>query len=90
MGWKIFFIAFVSVFLAELGDKTELMILSLSSRSQKVWPVFGGAALALVAATFLAVICGKVLQKYLSPSFLRYFAAFTFLFLGLIFLFKKG
>jgi len=88
--WRVFFIAFISVFLAELGDKTELMVLSLSSRSQKMWPVFWGAALALVTATFLAVVFGRVLQKYLPPSFLRYFAAFIFLVLALIFLFKKG
>ncbi len=61
---------FVLVFLAELGDKTQLAVLAMSSRS-KPWAVFVGAATALLVSTLLAVLLGSALPRLLPESATR-------------------
>ena len=58
---------FALVFLAELGDKTQLAVLALSSRG-KPWAVFVGAGSALLASTILAVALGSALPRLLPAS----------------------
>ncbi len=64
--------AFAFVFLAELGDKTQLAVLALTTRSPSAWPVFVGASLALILSTGLAVALGYFAHRLLPPEFLRY------------------
>ena len=64
--------AFALVFLAELGDKTQLAVLALTTRSPSPWPVFAGASLALLASTGLAVALGTLANRVLSPELVRY------------------
>jgi putative Ca2+/H+ antiporter (TMEM165/GDT1 family) len=63
--------SFAIVFLAELGDKTQLAVLAIASRSQSPWSVFLGAGAALLASTALAVILGGLLTKFLPESATR-------------------
>lgn len=69
--WREFATAFVTVFLAELGDKTQLATLLMAAESQSPWVVFVGAAAALVATSLVGVVIGRWLSDHLSPQTLK-------------------
>lgn len=87
MDWKLLLSTFVAIFLAEIGDKTQLATLSLSAGGSSRWAVFFGAALALVGTTAIAVLAGEAVSRVVSPEWLRRAAGVCFLMLGLCFLF---
>jgi putative Ca2+/H+ antiporter (TMEM165/GDT1 family) len=66
-----FLMAFGTVFLAELGDKTQLTTLLMTAESQSPWIVFAGAAAALMTTSLLGVVIGRFLARYLSPDALK-------------------
>ena len=75
---------FALIFLAELGDKTQLAVLAMASRNNP-WAVLIGASAALVASTVLAVVLGYALRKLLPESstrILHYIAGGLFLIVG--------
>jgi Ca2+/H+ antiporter, TMEM165/GDT1 family len=82
MDWKIFFMAFGSIFLAELGDKTQLATMTFSSQAKSPWIVFAAAALALTLSSFLAVMVGQVLEKYIPAHYLKIGAGASFVIIG--------
>lgn len=69
--WKEFLTAFLTVFLAELGDKTQLATLLIAAESQSPWVVFAGAAAALITTSLLGVMLGRWLASRLAPSVLQ-------------------
>lgn len=69
--WKVFGSTFVTIFLAELGDKTQVATLLMSAQSQNPWVVFAGAASALVATSLVGVLVGRWLSTRLSPKTLE-------------------
>lgn len=75
----IFSTTFITVFLAELGDKTQLTTLLMSAESQTPWVVFMGAAAALVLTSILGVLVGQWCARYLSPKFLQRAAGISLL-----------
>ncbi|MGB5245363.1 MAG: TMEM165/GDT1 family protein [Woeseia sp.] len=83
MDLKTFGIVFGTVFLAELGDKTQLAtVLFASKQSSSVMTVFAGAALALVAATAIAVVLGSTLSHVIESRYLSYVAGAGFIAVG--------
>ncbi len=74
---------FATVFLAELGDKTQLATLGLSAQSGAKLAVFIGSAAALIATSVIAVLAGGVVAKYVSPAYLQRGAAVLFVLLGI-------
>ena len=68
--WAVFSSTFLTIFFAEMGDKTQLATLLMSAESQSPWIVFMGAAAALIATSLLGVIIGYWLAKRLSPQIL--------------------
>lgn len=62
-----FLSTFITIFLAEMGDKTQLATLLLSAQSQSPWLVFAGAGSALIATSLVGVLLGRYLAKVLSP-----------------------
>ena len=66
--WTVFNSTFITIFLAEMGDKTQLVTLLMSAESQSPWIVFAGAAIALIATSLLGVLIGYWLSKKLSPK----------------------
>ena len=66
MDLRLFGSAFVTIFLAELGDKTQVTTLTLAASSNAKWSVFAGSALALVTSSLLAVIAAEQIQKHVS------------------------
>jgi Ca2+/H+ antiporter, TMEM165/GDT1 family len=89
MDWRIFFSTFALVFLAELGDKTQLATLALAARSRSPLLVFGGAALALVSTTLLSVLLSEVLCRVIPVEYLNRGAGLIFIVIGAIILFNK-
>ena len=65
--WTTFFSTFITIFLAEMGDKTQLATLLLSAQSGSPWIVFIGAGSALIATSLVGVLLGRYLAKVLSP-----------------------
>jgi Ca2+/H+ antiporter, TMEM165/GDT1 family len=79
--WPVFSSTFITIFLAEMGDKTQLVTLLMSAESQSPWTVFTGAALALVATSLIGVSIGYWLSKKLSPETLDLAVAILLLFI---------
>ncbi len=59
---------FLTIFFAEIGDKTQLATLLISAESQSPWVVFAGAATALIATSLLGVLIGYWIARRLSPK----------------------
>ncbi len=74
---------FATVFLAELGDKTQLAIVSISGTSSRPGAVFAGSALALVLASLLGSAAGGSLTRVIPTDWLQLAASAGFLILGL-------
>lgn len=66
--WTIFTSTFITIFLAELGDKTQVSTLLMSAEFHKPWVVFAGAAMALITTSLLGVLVGRWLSTRLSPK----------------------
>ena len=71
---SIFITTFTTIFIAELGDKTQIATLMLSAESGKPIIVFLGSSIALISSSIVGVLIGKWLSKKISPS---KFALFT-------------
>ena len=83
MHWKTFATVFVTVFIAEIGDKTQLATLLFSADKEvSKWTVFAGSALALTAAAAIGVIVGSQLERFVSPKVLKSVAGVGFLVIG--------
>jgi putative Ca2+/H+ antiporter (TMEM165/GDT1 family) len=81
---------FATVFLAELGDKTQLAIVSISGTSNRPGAVFAGSALALVLASLLGSAAGGSLTRVIPTDWLQLAASAGFLFLGLRLILRSG
>lgn len=82
MDWKILATTFGIVFLAELGDKTQLAALALTGKSGKPVAVFLGASAALVVVTLLGVAGGELLKKFVPEKVMSVTSAVLFLAVG--------
>lgn len=89
MDWKIFGTAFITLFLAELGDKTQLAVITMTSSTQSKVSVFLGASLALITVTLLAVIFGSFLTQYIPTEWLQRIVAVAFIAIGVLMLAGK-
>ena len=89
MDIKAILSAFGIVFLAELGDKTQLSILFFSMRSHRPWSVFLGAAVALVLTTAVAVALGYFGRVMLPERLMRWLAGAAFVGIGVWMLLSK-
>lgn len=83
MDAKIVMTAFSMLFLAEMGDKTQLAVLTLSASSGRPASVFVGAALALIAVTALGAFVGAAAGRLISPVVLNRVAATSFIAIGI-------
>ena len=83
MNWELLSTVFVTVFLAELGDKTQLATFLYAAREDHArLTVFLGAATALVLTTALGVTVGSFLGRLVSPRALTYVAGAGFILIG--------
>jgi putative Ca2+/H+ antiporter (TMEM165/GDT1 family) len=82
MDWKLIGATFGTVFLAELGDKTQLATLTFAASGSSRWAVFLGSAAALVLSSAIAVLAGEAVARVVSPKVIQRAAAAMFLALG--------
>lgn len=66
--WMVFGTTFITIFLAEIGDKTQLSTLLMSAESHAPWLVFLGSGTALVTSSLLGVLLGSFIGSKLSPK----------------------
>lgn len=90
MDWKIFVSAFGLIFLAELGDKTQLAAMAMAARSQSPLSVFLGAMAGLGLVTLIGVAFGSLITRFVPEAYLRYAAGGLFILFGLLILMGKG
>ncbi len=86
MDWKLFATTFLAIFLAEIGDKTQLATFSLAAGGSSRLTVFAAAALALVATSAIAVFAGATLGRAIPAVWLNRVAGVLFIVLGFAFL----
>lgn len=87
--WKIIFSTFCLVFLAELGDKTQLATMLLATRSKSAVSVFIGSAFALVLSSLIGVIAGSSITKIIPSNYLQSGAGLAFIIIGILLFFGK-
>lgn len=83
MDLKIMLSTFGMIFLAELGDKTQLATFCFAADSRSKLAVFVGSAGALLLSSFLAVACGSIVCRVVPPNYIRTGAGALFVILGL-------
>jgi putative Ca2+/H+ antiporter (TMEM165/GDT1 family) len=82
MDWKLFGASFLIVFIAELGDKSQLAAITLSCQCQHPRAIFLGSATALIFTSFLGVLVGGGIAQILPTQFLKAVAAIGFALMG--------
>ena len=89
MDWKTVITTFGILFLAELGDKTQLAVISMTSSSKKYLEVFIGASSALIVVTALGVLFGEALIKIVPQNVIHMSSAVLFILIGVLMLAGK-
>tara|TARA_B100001094_G_scaffold41245_1_gene35924 strand:- start:76 stop:372 length:297 start_codon:yes stop_codon:yes gene_type:complete len=79
----LLFTTFVTVFLAEMGDKTQLTTITLSSTTNKPLAVFIGSSLALISATLLGALAGGSIANLIPSYLLKLLSGIVFLIIGI-------
>jgi putative Ca2+/H+ antiporter (TMEM165/GDT1 family) len=87
--WKIFISTFGAIFLAELGDKTQLACIMMASQSGSPWTVFLATSAALVLVSLLGVICASIISSALPLEWIKRGAAVGFIVIGALMLWGK-
>lgn len=83
-GRSAFIASFSLIFLAELGDKTQLVVISLSAGTGEAWSVFLGGTAALWAVSLIGILVGATVLRHVPKRWLHYAAAGLFLAFGLL------
>ncbi len=89
MDWRVFLTTFGVIFLAEMGDKTQLAAMTMAAQSKRPWAVFIGASLALVCVSAIGVVVGGALGHYLPIIWIKRAAAVAFIVIGVLILVGK-
>ena len=89
MDFRVLLTTFVIIFLAEMGDKTQLAAMTMSAQTKKPWAVFIGSSLALAAVSALGVVVGSVIGEYVPLEWVKRVAAVAFIIIGVLMLAGK-
>lgn len=89
MDWRVMLTTFGVIFLAEMGDKTQLAAMTLAAQKKRPWEVFIAASLALVAVSAIGVLVGGVVSQYVPLEWVRRVAAVLFILIGALMLLGK-
>lgn len=89
MDWRVLLTTFGVIFLAEMGDKTQLAAMTMSAQTKKPWAVFIGASIALACVSALGIIVGSVIGDYVPLEWVKRVAAIAFIVIGVLMLAGK-
>lgn len=89
MDWQLLGLSFITVFLAEIGDKSQLAAIALSGSSQSPRAVFLGSIAALLLASLIGVLVGEGVAQFLPTRVMKAFAAIGFALLALRILWQE-
>jgi len=89
MDWRVMLTTFGVIFLAEMGDKTQLAAMTMAAQTKRPWEVFIAASVALVAVSAIGVIVGGVVSQYVPLEWIRRVAAVFFILVGVLMLIGK-
>ncbi len=84
MDWGILASTFGLIFVAELGDKTQLAVVTQTCKYRRPWAVFAGASLALTVVTLIGALGGELLGRLVPQDVLRIAAALAFVVMGIL------
>jgi putative Ca2+/H+ antiporter (TMEM165/GDT1 family) len=90
MDWKIFTATFMTIFIAEIGDKTQFAAMAAASQTKSTLAVLLATVSALAVAGALGVFGGTVLSKFINPVKMKYISGFAFIMMGTWILLKKS
>jgi len=89
MDFRVLLTTFGVIFLAEMGDKTQLAAMTMAAQTKKPWAVFIGAAVALTAVSALGVLVGNVIGDFVPLQWVKRTAAIAFILIGVLMLVGK-
>lgn len=89
MDWRVLLTTFGIIFLAEMGDKTQLAAMTMAADKKRPWEVFLGASLALVAVSAVGILVGTALGHYLPLDWIKRVAGASFIVIGVLMLVGK-
>ena len=89
MDWRVVLTTFGTIFLAELGDKTQIAAMTMAAQTRKPLAVLVGASLALACVSALGVVVGASLGHYLPLEWIKRVAAVAFIVIGVLILLGK-
>ncbi len=89
MDWRVFLTTFGVIFLAEMGDKTQLAAMTMAAQTKRPWTVFIGSALALTAVSAIGVVVGGMVGEYVPLIWVKRVAALSFIVIGVLILMGK-
>jgi putative Ca2+/H+ antiporter (TMEM165/GDT1 family) len=90
MDWKVLFTTFGLLFMAELGDKTQLAVVSLASVKESRLSVLLGAIFALSLVTLMGVALGSLLGRWIPKEWMHRGAGILFILFGALLLLQKS
>ena len=88
MDWKVLLSTFGLLFVAELGDKTQLAVISMVCKHDKPWTVFIGATVALALVTLLGVVGGQAIYRLVPGRLLHRISSAAFIVIGILMWFE--
>jgi putative Ca2+/H+ antiporter (TMEM165/GDT1 family) len=89
MDWRVFLTTFGIIFLAEMGDKTQIAAMTMAAEKKRPWEVFIAASLALAVVSAIGVIVGAALGQYLPLLWIKRVAGSAFIVIGILVLTGK-
>jgi putative Ca2+/H+ antiporter (TMEM165/GDT1 family) len=89
LDWKVLTLTFGMLFLAELGDKTQLAVFTMAARTKAPWPVFLGGSAAMVLVTLLGSFVGGYITNYVPVKYISIAAGILFLGFGVMILYQS-
>ena len=89
MDWSIFSATFLTIFIAEFGDKTQFAAMAAASHSKSTYSVLLATILALALSGVIGVAAGSLLGKFIDPQKMKYISGIAFIVMGTWILIKK-
>lgn len=90
MNWNIFLTTFMTIFIAEIGDKTQFAAFAVASQTRSTFTVLLATVSALAIAGSLGVVGGALLGRFIDPMKMKYISGSAFILMGFWVLFKRA